>query len=96
MKIFVYETLLDNKVLSEALHGHKVSEKDATLPGFEEVWEGDYPTLKKKFSGKVKGRTFNVYGKDIDLLDQWESKYHRKKIFLENGDEAQVYILKSR
>ena len=46
MKVFVYATLLDNKVLAEALQGHRVAEHNALLEGYEEVFQGEWPTLK--------------------------------------------------
>lgn len=94
MKIFVYATLRNNRTLTEALQGHRVAEHSASLEGYEEVFKGEWPTLKPKASGVVKGRTFYVYGRDVERLDTWESRYQRRRVTLTDGSEAQVYVLK--
>lgn len=96
MRIFVYGTLLDNRLLTEALQGHRVSEQTDALDGYEEVFVHSYPTLKRKASGYVKGKVFNVYGRDVDRLDTWEDRYERKRVTLRDGNDAQVYVLKNR
>ena len=94
MRIFIYGTLLDNKVLAKALHGHPVQEHHAKLTGYEKVEKNGYPNLVAKPGASVEGKTFQVVGRDVELLDTWEEKYHRRMVILDDGKAAQVYVLK--
>lgn len=94
MRIFIYGTLLDNKVLAKALRGHPIQEHHAKLTGYTEVFKGNYPNLAVKPGASVEGKTFQVTGHDVELLDTWEEKYHRRMVMLDDGKAAQAYVLK--
>lgn len=94
-KVFVYKTLMNQKIDHDAL-GHYVDKtKDAILPDYKDVNKGSgYHTIIKAPGSRVKGKELFVDDKDLKKLDDWEEKYRRIKVTLEDGTKVWAYQLK--
>ena len=88
-KVFVYGTLKDVKTRKEAL-GENVQAEEATAKGT--VTENKkYPDFHPEGKHEIKGEVLTLTPEQIKKLDNWEEKYDRKQITLDNGEKAWVY-----
>jgi gamma-glutamylcyclotransferase (GGCT)/AIG2-like uncharacterized protein YtfP len=97
-KVFVYKTL-KNKNTYRALGdfmSHEITKaENATLSGYQDLNKGTgYHTIVKKPGSTVKGKVLNVKHADLVILDQWEDKYKRVRVTLDDGTHAWTYKLK--
>jgi len=96
--VFVYQTLLDKETRKDVI-GREVHYKVGILPKYKEVDKGDgYHTIIKDENSNVKGEILFLNEDELEKLDDYESKYHRKRLktidFETNGDRLTwVYIL---
>lgn len=91
--VFVYGTL-KNPNLTRKVLGHYAPYKTETVEGEKETIH-TYPNLiPKKDHHQVKGHELEVDDQDIKKLDQWEEKYKRKKVKLNDHDLSYYYRLK--
>ena len=99
IQVFVYETLLNQTLLSKILKRQADTQKDKLL-GYREISmeskEGDnYHTLIRDKEDFVLGKRFCVSREELKRLDSWEQGYYRKKVKLGSGNISWVYILKT-
>ena len=96
-RLFVYQTLRNNKTLEKVL-GHTKITKRITLYGWNEKNMGNgYHTIVKGSSDSVvNGDVMNVSDKDLEKLDEWEERYRRITVKLDDGRNAFVYIMRKK
>jgi gamma-glutamylcyclotransferase (GGCT)/AIG2-like uncharacterized protein YtfP len=97
IQVFVYETLMNNKLRSRLLKRNSETHVDK-LVGYREInvstSEGEnYHTLISD-NDVVMGRRFFVSPEELRILDEYEDQYTRKKMPLQSGNTAWVYFLK--
>lgn len=94
--LFTYGTLMSASVRRSLLR-RDVAATPAVLPG----WKKDririggtvYPAIVPGLSGAVPGLVFEVSPEELIELDAYETEaYHRKKITLQDGRSAWVYV----
>lgn len=93
--LFVYGTLRDPKIQKQAM-GRAVKGVPGVLVGFKKtrvkIGGEFYPIIKRSPGSSVKGLVLLLTGKELKLLDDWESEnYERKRIRLRSGKTAWVY-----
>jgi len=97
-QVFVYETLLNNKLLAKVLKRPTDTVTDKLMEYKEISMEGkhgkNYHTIIPDVNDYVLGKRFYVTPEDLKILDKWESDYSRKKVRLVSEQVAWVYILK--
>jgi len=97
-QVFVYETLMNNKLRSRLLKRPTETVVDQLI-GYREIStetiEGkNYHTIIPDDASAVMGRRFYVTQEELRKLDRWEDEYHRKKVQLLSGNRAWIYFLK--
>ena len=96
-QVFVYETLLSNKLRKKLLKRDVETHVDRIV-GFREVSiesdEGPNHTLLPDEVSTVVGKRFSVTMDELRVLDRYEDEYTRKKIQLASGHTAWVYFLR--
>ena len=97
-QVFVYETLMNNKLRNRLLKRPTETVVDQLI-GYREIstetLEGkDYHTLIPDEVSAVMGRRFYATQEELHKLDRWEDEYYRKKLQLLSGNRAWVYLLK--
>ena len=97
VKIFAFETLVDNEYRQEVM-GTPTNTSTDHIAGWEEIVTStedgtDYHTIVPAEGGKVMGITFDVTPEELINLDASESGFTRKGVNLASGQKAQVYLL---
>ena len=85
-QVFVYETLLNNKLLTKVLK-RPVDTIADKLMGYREISmeskQGkNYHTIIPDVNDYVLGKRFSATPQDLKLLDKWENEYARKRVRL--------------
>lgn len=94
--LFVYGTLMRGEPAHGLLAGSPFLGAARTEPGHALVDLGAYPGLVREGSGQVSGECYAVTTADLERLDAYEdvpSEYVRGSVRLEDGREAQAYLL---
>jgi len=94
-KVFVYGTLKDPKTRKEAI-GEHVKTEMAIAPNDEKFDIKSFPDIKHDEGKNLRGEVLEVTPEQLKKLDNWEEKYERSTIILENGEKAFVYKLKNK
>lgn len=98
-RVFVYETLKNPDVMSKVLGrtlnhtvAHAVNEKKVPIliKG-----HGLYYTLRPSAKHLTQGYVFDVTEGELQKLDDWEDRYVRRPVELDDGDMAYAYILEN-
>jgi gamma-glutamylcyclotransferase (GGCT)/AIG2-like uncharacterized protein YtfP len=96
--LFVYGTLRKKHTDYQALGNHDVMRSpNATLRGFKNVNMGQgYHTIKADPGGMVYGKALELKnpGTDLPKLDQYEDRYNRIPVTLDDGTLAHAYQMK--
>ncbi|MDP1728899.1 MAG: RNA 2',3'-cyclic phosphodiesterase [archaeon] len=94
-KLFVYGTLKDKAVQLNVI-GRVIKGSDDVLNGYivsKIIINGDeYPVLLRG-QGKIEGKLLSINSEELGKIDYYEtSTYIRKKVKLESGEDAWVYV----
>ena len=94
--LFVYGKLM-NIEIQKALIGRQASENKDKLIGYKisEIFIGNkkYLTVEKDYNSKIYGFVISLNRKELKLIDKYEEKYYkRKKLILDSGISAWVYL----
>jgi gamma-glutamylcyclotransferase (GGCT)/AIG2-like uncharacterized protein YtfP len=93
-RVFVYGTLMDQRIRKQAL-GHDVAVEPGVLPDYRRELV-DHPVhafnLVPQRGVDTVGEVFDSNPSDLARLDRWESDYERTRCTLEDGGDAWVYI----
>jgi len=97
-QVFVYETLLSDKLRKKLLKRDTKTYVDKII-GYREVSiatnEGpNYHTLLPEQTSSVMGKRFTVTREELRILDNYEDEYIRKRIQLASDNIAWVYLLR--
>lgn len=92
--VFLYGTLRNPKLLKKVLK-HDTKFKEESTHGQRQNVK-TYPNIvpEKERSRVIKGHEIEASKRDIKKLDNWEERYDRKEVKLEDGDVAYYYRLK--
>lgn len=95
-KLFIYGTLADPKIQKE-VWGRKIAGVCDILSGYKiseiEIDSEIYPLIIPSEAGKVDGLVIEVTDSELGKIDEYEtSVYKRKRILLQSGTTAWVYI----
>jgi len=96
VRVFVYGTLLSGEPNHRVLGGAKLAGVVHTKPEFELRDLGPFPALVMGGACRVAGEVYEVDGPALAALDRLESHprfYHRSCIVLDDGTEAETYLL---
>jgi gamma-glutamylcyclotransferase (GGCT)/AIG2-like uncharacterized protein YtfP len=96
VRLFVYGSLLAGESRHDLLAGATLLARTRTEPAFELADLGAYPALVAGGSTAVHGEVYAVDGALLADLDRYEGApelYRRAVVRLEDGSEAQTYVL---
>lgn len=88
-RVFIYGTLEDRNTRKKAL-GENVKAVPASAKG-NVTDKNSYPDFHPQGKEDVKGELLTLTPEQVKKLDNWETKYNRKEITLDNGERAWVY-----
>jgi gamma-glutamylcyclotransferase (GGCT)/AIG2-like uncharacterized protein YtfP len=100
MNVFVYGTLMDEKIRYEEL-GRKISGIPATLDGYDSsktiiIENESYPAAEKNIECSIKGSMIELTLEEISKLDVYETDaYKKEEVELTNGIKAWIYLNKN-
>lgn len=93
-RLFSYGTLQDTKV-QLSLIGRELDGKTAILQGYiiNHLLMPPYPVAMPDDNASTEGQVFDITQEELQRLDIYEGEcYLRIRVWLENGQEAWVYI----
>jgi gamma-glutamylaminecyclotransferase len=97
-RIFVYGTLLSGEHNHRWLQGASFIAPGRTPPSFELRSLGGFPGLVARGRTAVEGEVYEVAPSTLEALDRLEghpSFYRRTKLRLDDGTEAETYLLEA-
>ncbi len=100
MNVFVYGTLMDEKIRYEEL-GREIPGIPATLDGYDGsktilIEDESYPAAEKNIECSIKGSMIELTLEEISKLDVYETDaYKKEEVELTNGIKAWVYLNKN-
>ena len=98
IKLFVYQTLKDEKTIAEVL-GHEKPEKPYTLKGYKKVavtGRKGYDTLQPSDGDSVNGDIIECTKAEIKKIDEWEDEYERNSVGKIDNQLLFAYIYKQK
>ena len=98
IKLFVYQTLKDEKTIAEVL-GHEKPEKPYTLKGYKKVavtGRKGYDTLQPSDGDSVNGDIIECTKAEIKKIDEWEDEYERDSVGKIDNQLLFAYIYKQK
>ena len=97
MLVFVYGTLMDEKIRYEVL-GRQIPGIPATLDGYDGIKtiiieNESYSAAEKNSECFIKGLTIELTEDEMEQLDVYETDaYNREEVELTNGIKAWIYL----
>jgi gamma-glutamylcyclotransferase (GGCT)/AIG2-like uncharacterized protein YtfP len=94
--LFVYGSLMRGEANAAQMESARWAGAATTAPSFTLVDLGRYPALVDGGVARVRGEVYEVGDVQLDALDRFEGiegPWHRSRIRLDDGREAEAYLV---